>query len=210
MTFKQNLAVCSKQALTAEAWKQFVEQLPASIARTGIDTGRFREELQRHQKSEDWDKDYRSIKAYWYESQRFRRIEQQRINALYKAGIQIGLTMHSINVMLMEVLSGKPEAAESLPAQKPKLPKHKITDLSVVPGIETLTGKQHEILSLRVEYGLNVSQIARHLGLVRKTVDEHLAWAEKKLKNYSHSAPKRAGRAEEDTMIEYLDSSRGN
>jgi len=44
-----------------------------------------------------------------------------------------------------------------------------------------LTDRQYECISLRLEYGLNQSQIARRLGITRKTVIEHITAAEIKL-----------------------------
>jgi RNA polymerase sigma factor (sigma-70 family) len=44
-----------------------------------------------------------------------------------------------------------------------------------------LTEKQQECFSLRMEYGLPIAEVARHLGITRKTVDEHIAAAKKKL-----------------------------
>jgi hypothetical protein len=46
-----------------------------------------------------------------------------------------------------------------------------------------LTTRQHDCASLRWEYDVPVSQIARELGITRKTVDQHLAFAESKLKS---------------------------
>jgi DNA-binding CsgD family transcriptional regulator len=43
-----------------------------------------------------------------------------------------------------------------------------------------LTERQRECISLRLEYGLTVSAIAKKLGLTRKTVDEHLQAAQSK------------------------------
>lgn len=44
-----------------------------------------------------------------------------------------------------------------------------------------LTARQRECISLRLEYGLAVAQIARRLGICRKTVDEHIVAAHKNL-----------------------------
>jgi len=58
-----------------------------------------------------------------------------------------------------------------------------------------LTDRQREVLSLKYEYGLSVSEIARRLGLHRKTVDEHIARAIFKLKSAKgaeYSAMRRA------------------
>ncbi len=56
-----------------------------------------------------------------------------------------------------------------------------------------LTEIQHEVISLRLEYGLPVSAIAKRLSKSRKTIDEHIAAAQKKIE-YAGSAEKRAAK----------------
>jgi len=57
----------------------------------------------------------------------------------------------------------------------------KQSDLSDYIDGARLTTRQRECISLRLEYAWSVSDIARHLGIARKTVDEHLATAVKKI-----------------------------
>lgn len=61
--------------------------------------------------------------------------------------------------------------------------KRKITSISDIAGVESLTEIQHQCLSLRVEYGLTFPQIASHLGKDRKTVHENVQRAEARLRN---------------------------
>jgi len=56
-----------------------------------------------------------------------------------------------------------------------------------------LTDRQWQVFSLKVEYELRVTEIARRLRIDRKTVDEHYAAAQKKLA-FAKSADKRARR----------------
>jgi len=44
-----------------------------------------------------------------------------------------------------------------------------------------LTPRQRECVSLLWEYGLGKTAIAQHLGIDRKTLDEHISAAERKL-----------------------------
>jgi predicted DNA-binding protein (UPF0251 family) len=54
-------------------------------------------------------------------------------------------------------------------------------DLSKYLDSAELTARQLECISLRLEYGIKKSEIARYLGIDRKTLDEHLAAAERKI-----------------------------
>ena len=63
---------------------------------------------------------------------------------------------------------------------KGKLPA-KTTDLSKYLDGAKLTDRQRECFSLKFEYGLRVSEIVIRLGLSRKTVDEHIAAAKRRL-----------------------------
>jgi len=58
----------------------------------------------------------------------------------------------------------------------------KCTDLSNYFDQAPLTERQRECMSLRFEYELTLSDIAERLNLNRKTVDEHIAAAERKLR----------------------------
>lgn len=72
----------------------------------------------------------------------------------------------------------------------PKLPPKK-NDLSRYLEGANLTPKQYVCASLKWEYGFPVTEIARHQHITRKTVDEHLAAARKKM-DTSRSSEKRA------------------
>src|SRR5581483_2256318 len=54
-------------------------------------------------------------------------------------------------------------------------PRTKKTDLSAMFDAADLTERQRECLSLLFEYSMRKTDVARYLGLDRKTVDEHLA-----------------------------------
>lgn len=55
-------------------------------------------------------------------------------------------------------------------------------DLSQYLDIPGLSERQRDCLSMKLEYGLPVAQIARRLGLNRRTVDEHIAAGGKRLR----------------------------
>jgi DNA-binding CsgD family transcriptional regulator len=57
-------------------------------------------------------------------------------------------------------------------------------DLSRYLDAAKLTDKQYKCASLRWEYGLSVSEIARQLGLHRKTVDQHIESAKTKMRSW--------------------------
>jgi predicted DNA-binding protein (UPF0251 family) len=60
-----------------------------------------------------------------------------------------------------------------------------------------LTNKQRECLSLRLEYGLSVTEIAKRLGRSRKTIDESITAAKKRLaddQNYQRKLRSSAAR----------------
>jgi predicted DNA binding protein len=65
---------------------------------------------------------------------------------------------------------------------KQELPPKK-TDLSKYFNQAGLTDRQRECASLRHEYALTVTAIAERLGLSRKTVDEHLVAAERRIES---------------------------
>jgi DNA-binding CsgD family transcriptional regulator len=69
---------------------------------------------------------------------------------------------------------------ESSCADKAKLPA-KTADLSKYIDGAGLTDRQRECFSLKFEYGLRVSAIVKRLGLSRKTVDEHIAAAKRRI-----------------------------
>src|SRR5271157_93694 len=58
---------------------------------------------------------------------------------------------------------------------------HKQQDLSRYLDSAKLTPRQRECVSLLWEYGLGKTAIAQHLGIDRKTLDEHISAAERKL-----------------------------
>jgi predicted DNA-binding protein (UPF0251 family) len=62
----------------------------------------------------------------------------------------------------------------------PKLPQKKVNLSEYLEGAR-LTDKQHQCASWRLEYGLPVAEIARRLGITRRTVDEHIAAATRKM-----------------------------
>lgn len=71
-----------------------------------------------------------------------------------------------------------------------KLPP-KTSDLSEYFDQAKLTDKQREAISLKFEYDLPVAEIARRLGIGRKTVDEHIEAAKKKIDVARHRQKKR-------------------
>lgn len=85
----------------------------------------------------------------------------------------------------------------------PKKPKHwskgikglgpKVTDLSQY--MHLLTDKQWMALSLKLEYGLGPVEIASRMGIDRKTVSEHLAAADKRIREAYSSERHKAVRA---------------
>ncbi|MBZ5532787.1 MAG: LuxR C-terminal-related transcriptional regulator [Acidobacteriia bacterium] len=67
-----------------------------------------------------------------------------------------------------------------VPRKKEKLPA-KTADLSQYLDEAQLTDRQRECFSLKFEYGLRFSAIAHRLGISRKTVDEHIAAARRRM-----------------------------
>jgi DNA-directed RNA polymerase specialized sigma24 family protein len=61
-----------------------------------------------------------------------------------------------------------------------KLPT-KVRDLSQYLDQAQLTERQRDCISFKLEYGLTTTAIAQHLGLSRKTIDEHVAAAKRRL-----------------------------
>jgi DNA-binding CsgD family transcriptional regulator len=59
----------------------------------------------------------------------------------------------------------------------------KKNDLSRYLDSANLTDKQYECMSLKLEYGLPVAEIARELKLHRKTVDQHITSAQAKIRS---------------------------
>jgi DNA-binding CsgD family transcriptional regulator len=82
------------------------------------------------------------------------------------------------------------DATADLKTPAPKFPT-KINDLSRYLEGANLTPKQYECASLKWEYELPVTEIARRQRITRKTVDEHLAAANKKMET-SRSGEKHA------------------
>jgi DNA-binding CsgD family transcriptional regulator len=80
-------------------------------------------------------------------------------------------------------VASQQEQASELPAKK--------ADYSSHFDAANLTDKQREAVSLCLEYGMSVPEIARRLGKNRKTVDEHLTAARKKI-DYARAGEKRA------------------
>lgn len=72
------------------------------------------------------------------------------------------------------------ERSQSSHADKPKLPA-KTTDLPEYMDGAGLTDRKRECFSLKFEYGLRVSEIVSRLRISRKTVDEHIAAAERRI-----------------------------
>ena len=68
------------------------------------------------------------------------------------------------------------EQANPIPPLHPKK-----RDLSKYLDSAKLTDRQRECISLHLEYGLKKSAIAQRLGINRKTLDEHLSAAAKKI-----------------------------
>jgi DNA-directed RNA polymerase specialized sigma24 family protein len=91
-----------------------------------------------------------------------------------------------------ELARSSPEGSALHPTQKPKDPQPKLppkkNDFSQYLNNGNLTDRQRECFSLKWEYGLPVTKIADRLGISRKTVDEHLAFAQNKInKAQSHN-----------------------
>jgi DNA-binding CsgD family transcriptional regulator len=80
-----------------------------------------------------------------------------------------------------EGLSGLNLPASDISEKKSPVPAKKV-DLSEYLDQADLTDRQRECISLKFEYGLTVTEIAERLGLTRKTVDEHIEAANRKLR----------------------------
>jgi DNA-binding CsgD family transcriptional regulator len=80
------------------------------------------------------------------------------------------------------------QRSESLPA--------KSQDCSQYFDAAKLTTRQREVISLRLEYELPVSEIARRLGISRKTVDEHFDAAKRKINQLGSKVRRDKKRAE--------------
>jgi len=65
---------------------------------------------------------------------------------------------------------------------KRKIRRSKKIDLSRYLDTASLTEKQYRSASLKWEYGLSVSEIARELNRTRKTVDQHISAAQSKMR----------------------------
>jgi hypothetical protein len=102
-------------------------------------------------------------------------------------------------------ISGGTTALEAGTARE-KYPNVEQVTLPDIPGIETLTPMQQEVVSLKSR-GLNDSQIATKLRRSRKTISEHFAAATRKLNQYrdNNSKIRQSGSTEEDAMIDHLD-----
>lgn len=78
-------------------------------------------------------------------------------------------------------LTLKPVAISQSPtAKSPDTKRVKKQDLSRYLDAAKLTERQYQCASLRWEYGLSVSAIARELKLSRMTIDQHIKFAQKK------------------------------
>jgi len=75
---------------------------------------------------------------------------------------------------------GRQGVAEKSAQRKSKLGSKK-QDLSRYLDSPDLTERLHQCLSVRLEYGMRKSDIARQLGINRKTVDEHIVAGQKKI-----------------------------
>ena len=89
-------------------------------------------------------------------------------------------------------LAATSQQRSSYPKRLPKLPAK--NDLSEWLDAANLTERQREVISLKFEYELGVSEIARRLGISRKTVDEHLEAAKKKVDCSRHRPKKNTNR----------------
>ena len=94
-----------------------------------------------------------------------------------------------IRKLILETLRETGPAGKSMVKEKPL---RKKLDLSAYLTGTRLTERQHECLSLRLEYGLSVNAIARRLGIHRKTVQEHL---DRGQENVNHSRNRDRARA---------------
>jgi len=81
------------------------------------------------------------------------------------------------------------QRSKSLPAKE--------QDLSEYFDCAKLTTRQREVISLRLEYGLSVREIAKRLGRSRKTIDEHLHAAHKKIAQTTSKIRRDRKRAEQ-------------
>jgi predicted DNA-binding protein (UPF0251 family) len=88
-------------------------------------------------------------------------LEESFRNALFD-----GLQNAYSAALLANYRVSRPESSASIP------PKH--SDMSQYFEPARLTPRQKDILSLRLEHGMNPHQIAKHLGLHHSTIQEHL------------------------------------
>ena len=113
----------------------------------------------------------------------------------------------------MPFLPPVPSGQSELPSEESKLqkparphetnanPSHKLpaknVDMSRYLDAANLTEIQREVASLALEYSLSVAEIARRFGKHRKTIDEHLTAAKKRME-HSRSFERRAAKRSTD------------
>jgi DNA-binding CsgD family transcriptional regulator len=118
---------------------------------------------------EDWNRKMDRLRARW-----MRRLESDAAACEYR----IRAEQQSGNVSV----SHSPESNTSRKATE-----RKILDLSRYLDVAGLTAKQYECASLKWEYGLSTLAIAKRLNRTRKTIDDHLRAAQRKVQSSGQS-----------------------
>jgi len=125
-----------------------------------------------------------AIITEWYQSGRI--VAESLQDALQKAAIHF-LSPDGTPVILPSLKSsatpGSPssKASEGRKTGTCELPKKQ--DISRYLDIASLTDKQYQCASLKWEYSLSVSEIARQLHISRKTVGQHIEYAQRKMRS---------------------------
>jgi DNA-directed RNA polymerase specialized sigma24 family protein len=105
--------------------------------------------------------------------------QSRRLERRWVAGLPDFQTKH-----LLQSTAGRPKGTGGLVRKR---------DLSQY--MDRLTEKQHLAFSLRFEYELRLSEIASRMGINRKTADEHIKAAQKKVEQARSSDKRKARRA---------------
>jgi DNA-binding CsgD family transcriptional regulator len=128
--------------------------------------------------------DLMAIITQWYRSGRI--VAESLQDALQKASIHF-LSPDGTLIILPSVKpSTTPESPSSKASEGRKTggsERPKKQDLSRYLDIAGLTDKQYQCASLRWEYSLSVSEIARKLRISRATVSQHIAYAQRKMRS---------------------------
>jgi DNA-binding CsgD family transcriptional regulator len=122
-----------------------------------------------------------AILTEWYRSGRI--VAESLEDALQKASIHFLNPDGTLVILPSLKVSATPESPSSKTSEGSKTggsERTKKQDLSRYLDTAGLTDKQYQCASLRWEYGLSVSAIARELKLSRMTIDQHIKTAQKK------------------------------